>query len=184
MDITKAFEILSQGKIISANSSQYNNLANMLLNDSFFNELNDLINKIGYRLNGEGGYFYISKKGKLNATEQQAFVNKHRDLIVAIAFLRHIYPRLDRGNVISFVDTVAQYGNIKRDNTNITEELKYIVWNKNKHDEKEMMEHLFKLLEAKGVIEKVQEDNTDKYKILDSINYYLAIVDSIEEGEE
>ena len=41
MDIAKAFEILSQGKIISANSSEYVELVNMLLIDSFFNELKE-----------------------------------------------------------------------------------------------------------------------------------------------
>ena len=62
MDIAKAFEILSQGKIISANSSEYVELVNMLLIDSFFNELKEVLDTIGYKLIGEDGYFYLAKK--------------------------------------------------------------------------------------------------------------------------
>lgn len=184
MDIAKAFDILSQGKIVSSNSAQYSELANMLLNDNFFNELDELISKIGYRLIGEGGYFYISKKAKLNATEQLSFINRHRDIIIAIAFLRELYPRLDRGNVISFLDTAVNYANTKIENPSIRERLVYFSWIKNKDDEKSMLEQLFKHLEDKNIIEKVQENNSDKFKILDAVNYYLAIVDSVEQGEE
>ncbi|WP_294966696.1 hypothetical protein [Sulfurimonas sp.] len=184
MDIAKVFETLSEGKIISANSSQHSDIANMLLTDSFFDEVNELVNQIGYRLNKEGGYFYISKKKKLTAQEQQAFLSKNRDLIVAIAFLRHLYPRIDRGSTVSFVDTVVTYGNAKRDDSSIKDKLTYFSWIRNKDDEKGMMEQLFKHLEDRNVIEKVQNSNTDKYKVLDSINYYLSIVDSIETGEE
>lgn len=184
MDIAKAFEILSQGRIISSNSSKYSELANMLLTDSFFNELNDLVMQIGYRLIGESGYFYMAKKAKLNATEQQVFINRHRDQIIAISFLRQLYPSLDRGNVISFMDTAVHYANTKRDDSSIRDRLVYFSWLKNKDDEKSMMEQLFKHLEDKNIIERVQESNADKYKILDAINYYLAIVDSIEMGEE
>ncbi len=184
MDIAKAFEILSQGKIISTNSSKYSELANMLLTDSFFSEVDELISKIGYRLIGEGGYFYMAKKGKLNATQQQLFINKHRDVIVAISFLRQLYPRLDRGNVLSFIDTVTSYGNTKKDDKSIRDKLVYFSWIKNKDDEKGMMEQLFKHLEDKNVLEKVSVSNSDKYKVLDAVNYYISIVDSIEEGEE
>ena len=184
MDIAKAFDILSQGKIISSNSAGYSELSNMLLNDSFFNELNELISKIGYRLIGEGGYFYISKKSKLTATEQLSFINRHRDIIIAIAFLRELYPRLDRGDIISFLDTAVNYSNTKKENNSIKERLIYFSWIKNKDDEKSMLEQLFKHLEDKSIIEKVNDNNSDKFKVLDAINYYLAIVDSVEKGEE
>lgn len=184
MDIAKAFEVLSQGKIVSANSYQYSELSNMLLSDSYFDELNEVVNKIGYRLISQSGYFYISKKGKLNTQEQQAFISRNSDLIVAIAFLRQLYPRLDRGSVISFIDTVTNYGNTKINDSSIQEKLKYFSWIKNKEDEKVMLEQLFKHLEDKSIIEQIQENNTDKYKVLDAMNYYLSIVDSIELGRE
>lgn len=184
MDLAKAFEILSQGKIVSANSSQYSELANMLLNENFYNELNELIRKIGYRLEGENGYFYISKKGNMNATEQQSFITRHRDVILAIAFLRQLYPRIDRGSQLLFVDTMASYSNTRKEDSTIREKLVHISSVRYKDDDKEMIEQLFKMLEDKGIIEKVHVDNSDKYKVLDAINYYLSIVDSIEAGED
>lgn len=184
MDIAKVFEVLSQGKIISSNSYEYSELSNMLLNDSFFSELDEVVNKIGYRLIGESGYFYIAKKGKLTATEQQAFINRHRDMIVAIAFLRHLYPRLDRGNIISFIDTITNYANAKKDDSSVKDRLIYFSWMSDRDDERMMIEQLFKHLENNNIIEKMQTTNTDKYKILDAINYYLSIVDSIEIGDE
>jgi len=184
MDIAKAFDVLSQGKIISSNSSKYNELANMLLTESFFDEVSEVLNRIGYRLVGESGYFYMAKKNKLNSSEQQSFINKNRDLIVAISFLRQLYPRLDRGSMVSYTGTVANYLNTKRDDSSIRDKLVYFSWIKDKDDEKSMLEQLFKHLEDKNIIEKVQESNTDKYKILDAINYYLSIVDSIEAGEQ
>lgn len=183
MDIAKAFEVLSQGKIISSNSSQYTELVNMLLTDNFFDEVNELVNKIGFRLIGENGYYYMTKKKKMSFTEQELFINRHRTLIVAIAFLRRLYPRLDRGNVISFIDTVVNYGNVKSDDSSIRDQLIFCSRTPNKEDEKTMLEQLFKHLEDRNVIEKVQVNNTNQYKVLDAVNYYLTIVDSIESGE-
>lgn len=180
MDIAKTFEILSQGKIISSNSSKHSDIANMLLNDNFFNEIDGLVDKLGFKLHATSGYFYLAKKYKLTTNEMQIFTNRHKELIVAIAFLRQLYPRLERNSVISFIDTVKNYGNIKQDDNTIKDKLIYCCANKNKDDEKSMLEQLFKLLEDKSVLEKISEDNSDKYKVLDSINYFLSIVDVIE----
>lgn len=182
MDIAKAYEILSQGKIISANSSKYVDLSNMLLNESFFNELEEILSKIGYRLTGEDGYYYIAKKGKLSTTEQQIFIQKNRELIIAVSFLRQLYPRLERGSVVSFVNTVSEYMNVRRENSDIKEKLSYFSWVKNKDDEKEMLELLFKNLEDKNILEKESVSNSDKYKVLNSLSYYISIVESVEKG--
>lgn len=180
MDIAKAFEILSKGKIISSNSSEYTELAHMLLTESFFNELSELLNQIGYRLIGENGYFYIAKRGKLNAKEQQEFINRHQESILYIAFLRYIYPRVDRGSIISLTETIAEYSNLKSKDSTIQERLIQFSSVKNREDEFSMLEHLFKYLKERNLFEQVTEDNKDKYKVLDSINYYLSIVDSVE----
>ncbi len=84
MDIAKAFEILSQGKIISANSSEYVELVNMLLIDSFFNELKELLDTIGYRLIGEDGYFYLAKKSKLSNSYYKFPIFLYKNLLFAI----------------------------------------------------------------------------------------------------
>lgn len=184
MDIAKAFEILSQGKIISANSSDYVELVNMLLIESFFNELKDVLDIIGYRLIGEDGYFYIAKKRKLTSGEQQSFIQKNRELIVAVSLLRQLYPRIDRGSIIYFLQTVSEYMSIKKENENIKDKLSYFSWIKNKDDEKEMFEQFFKYLEDRNIIEKENINNTDKYKVLNSISYYISIVESVEKEDE
>lgn len=185
MDIAKAFEILSQGKIISANSSSSVELANMLLDDSFFDELKDILDTIGYRLIGEDGYYYISKKNKLTVVEQQNFIQTNKDIIMAISFLRELYPRLERGSNIYFLQTIAEYVSAKKENDAIREKLGYFSFVKNKKDEKEMLEQLFKYLESKNIIEKENVDNSDKYRVLNSLSYYISIVESVEkEGED
>lgn len=183
MDIAKAFEILSQGKMVSANSSNYVELSNMLLTDSFFNELKDVLELIGYRLIGEDGYYYISKKDRLSIAEQQLFIQKNREIIIAVAFLRQLYPRLERGSIIYFLNMVAEYINVKKENESIKDKLSYFSWIKNKEDEKEMLEQFFKYLEDKNLIEKESDNNSDKYRVLNAISYYISIVESVEKGD-
>jgi len=183
MDIAKAFEILSQGKIISANSSTYTELSNMLLTDSFFNDLKDALEIIGYKLIGEDGYYYIAKKGKLTANEQQLFIQRNREIIIAVSFLRQLYPRLEKGSVINFLNTVAEYISTKRENASIKDKLLYFPWIKNREDEKEMLEQLFKYLESKNIIEREHENNSDKFRVLNAISYYISIVESVEKGD-
>ena len=184
MDIAKAFEILSQGKIISTNSNENTELVNYLFSDSNYSELRDILDTIGYRLIGEDGYYYIAKKRKLTTTEQQAFIKKNREAIVAVAFLRQLYPRLDKSNIISFTNTVAEYINVKKENEGIKEKLTYFSWTENKEDEKQMLEQLFKFLEKKKIIEKENSENSDKYKVLNAISYYISIAESVEKGDD
>jgi len=184
MDIAKAFEILSQGKIISSNSSnsKYTELSNMLLTDSFIDELRKILDLIGYEFIFENGYYYISKKGSLNSTEQKKFIQKNKELIVAVSFLRQLYPRCDKGSVISFLNTAQEYMNIKEEDSSIKDKLAYFSFINNKEDEKGMLELFFKFLETNNILERQSIDNSDKYKILNSILYYISIVESLEKG--
>lgn len=47
-----------------------------------------------------------------------------------------------------------------------------------------MFEQFFKYLEDRNIIEKENINNTDKYKVLNSISYYISIVESVEKGDE
>jgi len=183
MDIAKAFEILSQGKIISANSKEHIGLTNFLFMDNLTGECKEAFDLIGFKLIAENGYYYLARKAKLSAIEQQNFITKHREVIIAISFLRQLYPRLDRGGTIQITRTIAEYINTKSENDSIAEKLAYFSWAKNKEDEKLQIEQLFKFLEDRHIIEKESEDNTDKYSILNSISYYLSIVESVEKGD-
>ena len=94
------------------------------------------------------------------------------------------YHYVDKGGIISFLQTVTEYTNIKKENESIKDKLSYFSWIKNKDDEKEMFEQFFKYLEDRNIIEKENINNTDKYKVLNSISYYISIVESVEKGDE
>ena len=64
MDIANVFSILSQEKIISMNSKEYEEYAYFLANDNSFEEMDELVRKIGYNLIRENGYFLCQRKSK------------------------------------------------------------------------------------------------------------------------
>jgi len=180
MDIAKAFRLLSQGKIISMNSKEYEEYAYYLANDNNFEEIDELVRKIGYNLVRENGYFYMSKKDQMDNKERITFVKEHKDIILAVAIIRVLHPRKDRGASISFIETAAEYEAFKRNDSNILEKLKRLSSTKNYENEKVMLEQMFSTLEKGNVIEKVSSSNDNDYKILDAIDYYLTIVDKVE----
>lgn len=180
MDIAKTFSMLSRGKIISMNSKVYEEYAYFLANENNFEEMDEIIRKIGYTLIGENGYFFISKKDQMDSKERAMFVKEHKDIILAIAITRLLHPRKDRGSLISFIETAAEYEAYKRNDITILEKLKRLSSTKNYENEKVMLEQMFLLLEKANVIEKIAPNNDNDYKILDAIEYYISIVDKLE----
>lgn len=180
MDIANVFSILSQGKIISMNSKEYEEYAYFLANDNSFEEMDELVRKIGYNLIRENGYFFMSKKEQMDSKERALFVKEHKDIILAIAVIRSLHPRKDRGASISFIETAAEYEAYKRNDSSILEKLKRLSSTKSYENEKVMLEQMFLLLEKGNVIEKISSGNDNDYKILDAIDYYITIVDKIE----
>jgi hypothetical protein len=184
MDIAKVFQELSKGRIISANSNKDMEYSNLLINEDFFKEMNDAVDKIGYKLIGENGYYYIAKKGRLTTQEHNSFISSHRDTILAISFLTQLNSRLDKKSIISYIDTIANYSTLKANDSTIKEKLTHLSWMKNKDDDRDMIEQLFKNLEKVGIIEKIDERNSDKYKVLDAYAYYISIVETLEKEDE
>jgi len=180
MDIASVFSVLSQGKIISMNSKEYEEYALFLANDNEFEEMDELVRKIGYNLIRENGYFFMSKKAQMDSKERALFAKEHKDIILAVAIVRSLHPRKDRGASISFIETAAEYDAYKRNDSSILEKIKRLSPTKNYENEKVMLEQLFSLLEKANVIEKIYSGNNNDYKILDAIEYYLTIVDKIE----
>lgn len=180
MDVAKIFSLLSQGKIISLNSKEYQEYALYLANENNFDEVDSLVRKIGYNLVGENGYYYMSKKEQMDSKERIAFVKEHKDIILAIAIIRLLHPRKDRGASITFTETVAEYEAYKRNDFTILEKLKRLSSSKNHTNEKAMIEQMFLLLKKGNVIERISSDNDNNYKILDAIEYYISIVEKIE----
>jgi len=183
MDIAKVFDELSKGRIISSNANKDIEYSNLLINEDFFNEMNSVVDKIGYKLIGENGYYYLAKKGRLTTQEHNSFITLHKDTILAISFLTQLNSRLDKKSIISYVETIATYSTIKANDSAIKEKLTHLSWMKNKDDDRDMIEQLFKNLEKVGVIEKIDSNNSNEYKVLDAYAYYISIVDTLEKED-
>jgi len=165
------FEILSKGVIISTNSSKYKDEAMYLLDEDNFNSFNALLNRLGFYLVGENGYFYLSKD--LKADEEEKFFNAHKNVILAIAQLKKVFVHLDKGHKIKKSEFIKRFDSKKDEKI-----IKYLF---NTEDLMEITEKLFNLLEKSDVLE---VKSSDEYLVLNAIDYYLDIVSSISEGEE
>jgi hypothetical protein len=174
MDYMKeAFEVLSKGIIISTGSQKYHNIANFLSVDENFEALKSVVDKIGYYLVGESGYFYLSKKGLLSREDVNYFVDRHKKTIVAISVLKQIFPVLSVNSVIKQSKFIVEYD--KRGDELLRDKLLYL---SSSEDIKTEVEELFSILQKSFVLEQNQRGDRDSYKVLSALSYYLKIVDS------
>jgi len=162
------FNILSKGIIISTNSSKYKNEAMYLLDEENFNSFNTLLNRLGFYLVGENGYFYLSKD--LKADEEDKFFNAHKDVILAIAQLKKVFIHLDKGYKIKKSEFIKRFDSKKDE--------KIIKTLFNSDDVMEITDKLFNMLEKNFVVE---AKSKDEYLVLNAIDYYLDIVNMISE---
>jgi len=174
MGIDEVFKILSRGVMVSINSQKYHNVANFLMIEENFDELYILLKKLGFTLNGENGYFYISKNESMSESERNSFLNKHKEVLVAIAVLKQLFPYIDRGNILKQTDFIYHYK--QKEDTNLAQKFEYIFQTK---DLKDIVEKFFDLLEKNFIIEKKDSESKDEYLVLSSIEYYLKIVQSV-----
>ncbi len=177
MDIASVFEILSQGKIISSNSKKYSEYTRHLMDEEIFDEFYDAASTLGYILHGEGGYYYLSKKGQMNKDEMEAYITKHKDAILAISILRQLRPQLDRGSFIVYTDLIHEYKMQEKEDRSITNRLNMLVSGKGNIDLKSAFDALFDRLKKFDLIERMGDNDQDKYKILDAIDYYIKIIE-------
>jgi len=169
----EAFEVLIKGVIISNNSNKFLEIANFLAIEDNFYELEEIFNKIGYNLVAENGYFYISKKTKLSKDEIESFFNMHKKIIVAISILKQLYPLIGVGDIIKQTEFISLF--CKKEDNNLKQKLNFLI----KADFKTQVEEFFKLLERAFVIEKESSKDKDSFKVLNSLNYYVKIVESV-----
>ncbi len=169
----EAYEVLSKGIIVSLNSQKYLKISNFLNIDDNFEEFDDILEKIGYRLVGENGYFYIVKISKLERSEVESFVNTHKKTIVSISILKQIFPLISVGDTIK--QTLFTNEITKKDDELIFEKFNFLF---GKLDLKSYIEEFFKLLEKSFVIEKISSKNKDSYRVLNALSYYIKLVES------
>lgn len=177
MDIATVFEILSQGKIISTNSKKYSEYARLLQDEDTFDTFYKAASTLGYILNGENGYFYLSKKGQMKKDEIEAYLSKHKDAIVAISILRQLFPQLDRGSYLKYTEFITEYEMQKKEDASIKNRLNMLVFGKGNIDLKSTIDILFDRLRKFDLIERVNENDQDTYKILNAIEYYIKIIE-------
>jgi len=177
MDIANIFEILSHGKIISSNSKKYSEYTRYLMDEDIFDEFYEAVSTLGYNLHGEGGYFYLSKKGQMKKDEIEAYISKHKDAILAISILRQLHPQLDRGSSIVYTDLISEYKMHEKEDSSIKNRLDMLVFGKGNLDLKSAFDALFDQLKKFDLIESIDDNDQDKYKVLDAINYYIRIIE-------
>jgi hypothetical protein len=170
----ETFEVLSKGIVVSLNSDRYFEIANFLNIDENFEIFDDIISAIGYQLIGENGYFYLSKNRRLDSGEMDSFISTHKKTIIAISILKEIYPLISAGDVISFVEFVKDMHTKESDL--IQQKMHFLFDNL---DEKSAGEEFFKLLERNFVIERINSKDKNSYKVLNSIGYFVNIVESV-----
>jgi len=174
MGIDEVFKVLSKGVMVSLNSQKYLDVAHFLMIDENFDELSTLLDKIGFKLNGQNGCFYISKKESMNEAELHSFLKNHKDVLVAVAILKQILPYIDRGNTLKQTEFTHQY--IQKDDAGLAQKFEYIFETR---DLKDVVEKFFDLLEKSYIIERKDRDNKDEYLVLSAIEYYLKIVERV-----
>lgn len=174
MGIDEVFKVLSKGVMVSINSQKYLNEAKFLMIDENFDEMSELLKKLGFTLVGENGYFFISKKAKLNDSEVTSFMNSHKNLFIALAILKQLFPYIDRGAVLKqteFTHILKQ-----KDDISLEQKLEYLFGTK---DLLVAVEKFFDLLVKHNVLESKDSDSKDEYLVLSALEYYIKIVQSV-----
>jgi hypothetical protein len=160
--------------MISINSQKYLDEAKFLMIDENFDELFDIMKKLGLTLNGENGYFYISKKENMNEAELSSFLNNHKNILISIAILKQLFPYLDRGHILKQTDFIVHYK--QKEDALLEQKFEYIFKTK---DLKDIVEKFFDLLEKNYILEKKDSDSKDEYLVMSAIEYYTKIVQSV-----
>lgn len=174
MGIDEVFKVLSKGVMVSINSQKYLNEAKFLMIDENFDEMRELLKKLGFTLVGENGYFFISKKEKLNDSEVSSFMNSHKNLFIALAILKQLFPYIDRGSILKqteFTHILKQ-----KDDVSLEQKLEYLFGTK---DLLVAVEKFFDLLVKHNVLESKDNDSKDEYLVLSALEYYIKIVQSV-----
>ena len=172
--LDEVFKVLSKGVIVSINSQKHLEVAKFLMMEENFDELFKILKKLGFTLNGENGYFYVSKKENMNEGELASFLNNHKNILMAIAILKQLFPYLDRGSVLKQTDFIVSYK--QKEDARLQQKMEYVFKSK---DLKDLVEKFFDLLEKNYVLEKKDNDSKDEYLVLSSIEYYSKIVQSV-----
>jgi len=174
MGLDEVFRVLSKGVMVSKNSKKYSEIAKFLSIDDNYEELSNILDRLGFNLRGENGYFFIAQKERLSDVQLNSFLNNHKRLIVSIAILKQLFPLLDVNDILRQTDFITRYN--QKSDPILKEKFEFIFETK---DLKNITEEFFRLLEKHFIIERISADNRDDYRVLNAIKYYIDIVESV-----
>ena len=174
MDIATAFKVMMKGVIVSRNSAKHGDIATFLLNEENYIAYENLLHELGYELNGENGYFYLSKSQSLSSEEIEQFVQGHKDVFMLISILKQLLPHARSGSIIKYTEFVAKFKEKKDER--LDEKWQYIF---KESDLKQSSEKFFERLIKEYIIEKVDKNDKDSYLVLNSLEYYLSFLESM-----
>ena len=174
MDIATAFKVMMKGVIVSRNSAKYGEIATFLLNEENYVAYESLLQELGYELNGESGYFYLSKSDTLSGDEIDQFIQSHRDIFMLISILKQLLPHARSGSTIKYTEFVAEF-EAKRDE-HLEKKWNYVF---QESDLKESSEKFFERLTKEFIVEKIDKSDKDSYLVLNSLDYYLSFLESM-----
>jgi len=174
MDIATLFKTMMKGVIISRNSKKYGEMALFLLDDENYTKYELILQELGYELNGNNGYFYISQTQSLNSEELDRFVTSHKEAFMLIAILKQLMPYARSNSIIKYTEFIFEFEQKKDDL--ILEKWNYIFKN---DDLKSSSEKFFERLQKEFIVEKVEKGDDDSYRVLNAIDYYLSFLESV-----
>ncbi|MRI82792.1 MAG: hypothetical protein C6I05_05460 [Epsilonproteobacteria bacterium] len=172
-ELSQVFDTLHKGVLVSVNSRRYSDIAQFLLVEENLEELREIVERLGYRLIAQSGYFYLTR-ATIDRAQKELFINQHKRVIVAVSILRDLFPLLSADMVIKQSEVIA----LLRKRGDLTQELAYAT------SQKDLLlgvNELFRLLERTFVLEQTAQDDGDSFRVLAGIHYYTTIVELIDD---
>ena len=175
------FEILKDGSIISSNSKdeQIRSIFYRLGDSKELEEMQNVFEKLGFKLIYEDSCYYLSKQSYLNDKETEKFIKKYRDSFLALSIIKYYFQGISSGRELSKSSLIAK-ANSNLD-IQIKETLEYLT--KKEDDLSGSMEVVLKILRENRIIERIDQKNEDKYFVLDAIGYFNSILKQLENSD-
>lgn len=171
------FEYLSSGNIASVNSKYEGREISHFLSDADnFTDFNEILSKIGFKLYGESGYWYMSRSENLKDIELKRFIDRHKEMFLTLSIVKELFPSLIQSQTIKKTDFTVKYKADKK----VEIKLNKIALKIFKKDNVEnIKDDVFNVLKKGGVLEQRDMQNKDEYTVLNGIKYYMNILEKI-----
>lgn len=174
MDIATIFKVMMKGVMISRNSQKYGEMATFLLDEENYIQYEEVLQTLGYELNGENGYFFLSKSEALNSDEVDQFVRSHKEVFILISILKQLMPYVRSGTTIRYTEFISLHE--QKNDEKMNEKWHYLF---GESDLKSSSEKFFERLGKEYIIEQIDRKDSDSYLVLNGIDYYLSLLESM-----